>query len=109
MAKAAIAYLELLAREAPIIEFEAPVLDARSDGAGAAVVAELEQARGVALRVRALLDRSRRREAELSALFDTASDLALLHDLSAVLERIYTELYGSRDAEAAPLKHLRRR
>jgi very-short-patch-repair endonuclease len=30
-------------------------------------------------------------------------------DLSAVLERIYTELYGSRDAEAAPLKHLRRR
>src|SRR5439155_10913871 len=30
-------------------------------------------------------------------------------DLSAVLERIYVELYGSREAEIAPLKHHRRR
>jgi very-short-patch-repair endonuclease len=30
-------------------------------------------------------------------------------DLTAVLERIYVELYGSRDAEVTPLKHLRRR
>jgi very-short-patch-repair endonuclease len=30
-------------------------------------------------------------------------------DLKAVLERIYVELYGSRDAEAGPLKHCRRR
>jgi len=30
-------------------------------------------------------------------------------DLTAVLERIYVELYGSREAEVAPLKHLRRR
>ncbi|MDH2387103.1 endonuclease domain-containing protein [Bradyrhizobium sp. CER78] len=30
-------------------------------------------------------------------------------DLSAVLERIYVELYGTREAEARPLKHLRRR
>jgi very-short-patch-repair endonuclease len=29
-------------------------------------------------------------------------------DLSAVLERIYVELYGSRDAIAEPLKHRRR-
>ena len=28
-------------------------------------------------------------------------------DLNAVLERIYVELYGSREAEAAPLKHRR--
>ncbi len=28
-------------------------------------------------------------------------------DLTAVLERIYVELYGSREAEAAPLKHRR--
>jgi GAF domain-containing protein/sugar diacid utilization regulator len=101
MAKAAIAYLELLARAAPIIEFEAPVLDARSDGAGATVVAGLEQARGVALRVRALVDRSRRREAELSALFDTASDLALLHDLSAVLEAIVHRARALLDADVA--------
>ena len=31
------------------------------------------------------------------------------NDLNAVLERIYVELYGSREAEAAPLKHRRRR
>ena len=30
-------------------------------------------------------------------------------DLNAVLERIYVELYGSREAEALPLKHQRRR
>jgi very-short-patch-repair endonuclease len=30
-------------------------------------------------------------------------------DLNAVLERIYVELYGSREAEAFSLKHLRRR
>ena len=29
-------------------------------------------------------------------------------DLNAVLERIYVELHGSRDAEARPLKHRRR-
>jgi very-short-patch-repair endonuclease len=30
-------------------------------------------------------------------------------DLTAVLERVYIELHGSREAEGAPLKHLRRR
>jgi very-short-patch-repair endonuclease len=30
-------------------------------------------------------------------------------DLRAVMEKIYVELYGSRGAEALPLKHLRRR
>ncbi|MDE5442109.1 DUF559 domain-containing protein [Bradyrhizobium sp. CSA207] len=30
-------------------------------------------------------------------------------DLTAVLERIYVELYGSREAEATRLEHLRRR
>jgi very-short-patch-repair endonuclease len=30
-------------------------------------------------------------------------------DLNAVLERIYVELYGAREAEAFPLKHHRRR
>jgi very-short-patch-repair endonuclease len=29
-------------------------------------------------------------------------------DLTAVLERIYVELYGSREADVAPLKHRRR-
>ena len=30
-------------------------------------------------------------------------------DLTAVLERVYVELYGSREAEVKPLKHRRRR
>jgi very-short-patch-repair endonuclease len=30
-------------------------------------------------------------------------------DLTAVLERIYTELYGSRDAKVEPMKHRRRK
>jgi very-short-patch-repair endonuclease len=33
----------------------------------------------------------------------------IVGDLNAVMERIYVELYGSREAEAGPLKHRRRR
>jgi len=97
----AVAFLELLAREAPSIEFERPVLEARTAGAPAAVIEELEQARAVALRVRALLDRRRRREAELTALVDTASDLALLHDLGAVLEAIVRRARKLLDTDVA--------
>ncbi|MCW2903236.1 MAG: putative transcriptional regulator, PucR family [Streptosporangiaceae bacterium] len=81
-------FLELLAREATPIEFEGPLIEARAAGASTEVLAELEQAKVSALRVRALLERRARREAELSALFDTASDLAGLRDLDAVLEAI---------------------
>lgn len=81
-------FLELLAREAAPVEFEAPLLEARATGAPPEVIAELERAKLVALRVRALLERRARREAELSALFDTAGDLAGLRDLDAVLEAI---------------------
>ncbi|MGC5014632.1 helix-turn-helix domain-containing protein [Streptosporangium sp. DT93] len=81
-------FLDLLAREASAVEFEGPVLAARSAGAGAEELAELEEAKLVALRVRALLRRRAKREAELSALFDTAGDLAGLRDLDAVLEAI---------------------
>lgn len=81
-------FLELLAREASAVEFEGPVLAARAAGADAATLAELEEAKLAALRVRALLRRRARREAELSALFDTARDLAGLRELDAVLEAI---------------------
>jgi very-short-patch-repair endonuclease len=33
----------------------------------------------------------------------------VINDLTAVLERIYVELYGSREAKLTPLKHHRRR
>ncbi|MEU7749125.1 helix-turn-helix domain-containing protein [Nonomuraea sp. NPDC049158] len=81
-------FLELLAREASAVEFEGPIIQARAAGADAATVEELELAKVDALKVRALLRRRARREAELSALYDTANDLAALRDLDAVLEAI---------------------
>ncbi|TXK38356.1 helix-turn-helix domain-containing protein [Nonomuraea sp. C10] len=81
-------FLELLAREASAVEFEGPVIEARAAGADPAAVEELERAKVEALKVRALLRRRARREAELSALYDTAGDLSALRDLDAVLEAI---------------------
>ncbi|WP_432843767.1 helix-turn-helix domain-containing protein [Dactylosporangium sp. CA-092794] len=81
-------FLELLAREAAPVEFEGPLVAARNAGLPPARIAELEEAKVVALRVRALLERRRRREEELSGLFDTASDLAGLRDVDAVLAAI---------------------
>ncbi len=83
-----LALLELLVREAAPVEFEAPVIAARSRGEDAEVIAELERARTLALRVRAILDQRRRREAELSALYETANDLAALREVDAVLRAI---------------------
>ncbi|MFI2204971.1 helix-turn-helix domain-containing protein [Streptomyces sp. NPDC020192] len=81
-------YLELLARDASVEAYEQPVLLARAEGLPADRIAALEQARPLALRVRAELEGRRRREAELSALFETAHDLAGLRDLDAVLQAI---------------------
>lgn len=81
-------YLELLARGASAVEFEAPVLAARASGADADALEELERAKTLALQVRGLFESRRRREAELSALFETASDLAALNGVDAVLRAI---------------------
>lgn len=84
----AVAFLELLAREAAVVEFEGPLIAARAAGAPPEELAELEEAKLLALRVRALLERRRQREMELTGLYDTASDLAGLRDLDAVLRAI---------------------
>ncbi|MCO5972610.1 helix-turn-helix domain-containing protein [Actinoallomurus soli] len=81
-------FFDLLAREASAAEFDAPLLEARVAGADPRVLAELETTKAAALRVRSLLEHRARREAELAALFDTASDLAGLRRLDAVLEAI---------------------
>ncbi len=81
-------YLELLARGAAADAYERPVLVARADGATPETLAALETAKLHALRVRAELEGRRRREAELSALYETAHDLAGLRDLDAVLAAI---------------------
>lgn len=81
-------FLELLARDASAEAFEQPVLRARAEGQPAERIAALENAKLLALRVRAELEGRRRREAELSALFETAHDLAGLRDVDAVLQAI---------------------
>ncbi|MGI5192317.1 helix-turn-helix domain-containing protein [Streptomyces sp. CA-288835] len=81
-------FLELLARGASADAYEQPVLLARADGLPPEQVAALEHAKVLALRVRSEMEGRRRREAELSALFETAHDLAGLRDLDAVLQAI---------------------
>ncbi|WP_212915117.1 GAF domain-containing protein [Streptomyces sp. TS71-3] len=81
-------FLELLTRDAPADAYERPVLLAREAGEPTGRIAALERAKLLALRVRAELEGRRRREAELSALFETAHDLAGLRDLDVVLQAI---------------------
>lgn len=82
------AFLELLLRDAPAVEYERPLVEARAAGGDPALIAEVERARVLALRVRAVMRDRRRRESELSALFETAGDLAGMHDLDQVLHAI---------------------
>jgi hypothetical protein len=96
-------FLELLARQASAVEFEGPVIEARAAGADPAAVEELERAKVEALKVRALLRRRARREAELSALYDTAGDLSALRDVDAVLEAIVHRARRLLGADAAYL------
>ncbi|MDX6353910.1 MAG: hypothetical protein QOF98_813 [Streptomyces sp.] len=96
-------FLEFLARNAPVAEFEEPVLAARASGAGPETVAELERSKLLALRVRAALDKSRRREAELTALYETVGDLVALRDVDAVLAAIVRRARQLLDTDTAYL------
>ncbi|MDT0439470.1 MULTISPECIES: helix-turn-helix domain-containing protein [Streptomyces] len=80
--------LELLATGAPAEDLGTVAAQARRDGAGPEDLAEIDRAVDAALRVQSTLRQHRRREAELTALFDTAGDLAALRDLDAVLRAI---------------------
>ena len=88
MAQGVAHLLDLLARDASAVEFERPVIEARSAGMSAVDIEALERAKLVALGVREQLDGHRRREAELAALFQTASDLAALTSVDDVLAAI---------------------
>ncbi|MFJ8627410.1 helix-turn-helix domain-containing protein [Kitasatospora sp. NPDC093550] len=80
--------LDLLASGAATEDFAEVLADARRRGAPAAVLAEIDDATWQALRVHRTLRQHRRREAELTALFDTAGDLAASRDLDTVLQAI---------------------
>ncbi|GAA1108563.1 GAF domain-containing protein [Kitasatospora arboriphila] len=80
--------IDLLASGAATEDFAEVLSEARRQGASAAVLAEIDAAAWQALRVHRTLRQHRRREAELTALFDTAGDLAASRDLDAVLQAI---------------------
>ncbi|WP_104522629.1 helix-turn-helix domain-containing protein [Blastococcus atacamensis] len=81
-------YFELLLEDAAAIEYERPLVRARAAGAAGEELAELERAKLLALQVREAFAARRRRESELSALFDTANDLAALRGVDSVLTAI---------------------
>jgi GAF domain-containing protein len=81
-------YFELLLEDAAAIEYERPLVRARAGGADLDELAELERVKLLALEVREAFAARRRRESELSALFDTASDLAALRGVDSVLTAI---------------------
>ncbi|MFJ8041062.1 helix-turn-helix domain-containing protein [Kitasatospora sp. NPDC096147] len=80
--------LDLLASGAATEDFGEVLAEARRRGAPAEVLAEIDDATWLALRVHRTLRQHRRREAELTALFDTAGDLAASRDLDSVLQAI---------------------
>ncbi len=80
--------LDLLAADASGEQLAHVSVAARSAGLSETELAELARATEVALKIRHTLTEHRRREAELTALFDTASDLSKLRDLDAVLRSI---------------------
>ncbi|NUP32937.1 MAG: GAF domain-containing protein, partial [Streptomycetaceae bacterium] len=80
--------LDLLAADAPAEAFRTLTTQARATGATDDELADLEGATAKALRIRGTMRQHRRREQELTALFDTASDLAALRDLDSVLRSI---------------------
>ena len=81
-------FFELLLTDASAIEFERPLVRARAGGADPTELADLERVKGMALAIREAFAARRRRESELTALFDTASDLAALRGVDSVLTAI---------------------
>ncbi len=81
-------FVDLLYDEAPRAAFDEVVARAERSGASAGELAELRHEYDVALRLRELIARQRSREAELSALYDTASDLTAIRDVDAILAAI---------------------
>lgn len=80
--------LTLLATNAPSDQVAQVAITARTSGASEAELAEIERAGELALQVRHKLAEQERRQTELAALFDSASDLAGVRDLNAVLRSI---------------------
>ncbi len=81
-------FLDLLYDQAPRPAFDELVADAERSGLDGPALARLRHEYDVALRLREMVARQRAREAELSALYDTASDLTAIRDVDAILAAI---------------------
>jgi GAF domain-containing protein len=80
-------FLDLLYDEAPLEAFDEHLAEAER-GLGPDEAAVVRSEYDVALRLRDLMSRMRSREAELSALYETASDLTAIRDVDTILAAI---------------------
>lgn len=80
-------FLDLLYDEAPLSAFDEHLAAAEA-GLDEAEAAVLRSEYDVAVRLRDLMGRMRSREAELSALYETASDLTAIRDVDTILAAI---------------------
>jgi GAF domain-containing protein len=81
-------FLELLAAGASREDLDAVVAEALDAGVAPEDLDALHGAREAALRIHAQLERHRRRETEMTALYETASDLTAIRDVDAILTAI---------------------
>ena len=81
-------FLDLLYGEAPRAAFDRVLADAQVDGLSGDELAALRGQYDLALRIRELLARRQSREAELRALYETASDLTAIRDVDEILTAI---------------------
>ena len=81
-------FLDLLYGDAPREAFDDVVTAAVAAGVEGAELERLREHHTVALRIRESRERQRQREAEMSALYETASDLTAIRDVDAILAAI---------------------
>ncbi|MBB5828561.1 helix-turn-helix domain-containing protein [Micromonospora carbonacea] len=81
-------FFELLAREAPLPQYEELVHQAHRDGVDQATLDRVMIAKRLALELREVIGRRCQRQAELAALVDTARDLAGATNLEAGLQLV---------------------
>ena len=81
-------FVQLLDQEAPPEAFEEQLRLACEEGASETELERLRAEIEVSLRVRSKMTQQRRRQAELRALYETATDLAAIRDVDAVLRAI---------------------
>ena len=81
-------FLDLLYDQAPRSAFDRVVREAEAAGVPAAELADLRRQYDVALRLRELIATRQARETEMRALYETASDLTAIRDVTTILTAI---------------------